>query len=256
MKIYMLMIDEERFFFFADESDIDHEDRSEVEEAGDSKSGLRKWVHGRIVKFKQAWHDAGSGALYWVRRIWDWLHTLVRPDESMLAQLRTARRIKLHHPAAHSHGDVLAKWRDYLTWQRRRHSFWLGFNAVITPFATALFVLPGPNLIGYWFAYRAIHHGIVVWGITRAHRNQIPIEMHSVESLDRHIEHDGEGNARHPTLAHAGEQLERHVAWWRGSFLGIPRFRRSRVQAATQKPTSALTRPDDRETGEHAPPEL
>ncbi len=76
------------------------------------RSGVRKWVHERIAKFKTAWQDAGSGALYWVRRVWDWLHTLVRPDEPMLARLRTARRIKLHHPAARSEGDVLAKWRE------------------------------------------------------------------------------------------------------------------------------------------------
>ena len=132
-----------------------------------------------------AWQDASSGAVYWMRRAWDWLHTLVRPDETMLARLRSARRIKLHHPAAQSEVDVLARWRNYLTRQRWRHFFWLGVNALITPFATALFVLPGPNLIGIWFAYRTVHHGIVVWGITRVQRNLIPIELHALKSLDR-----------------------------------------------------------------------
>ena len=87
------------------------------------RSGIRKWVDDRVAKFKSAWQDAGSGALYWMRRVWDWLHTLARPDEAMLARLRSARRIKLHHPAARSEADVLGEWQSYLTRQGRRHLF-------------------------------------------------------------------------------------------------------------------------------------
>jgi hypothetical protein len=252
----MLLIDEERFFFFADESEPDQEDDDTIDSSAPPRSGVRQWIHDRIAKFKTAWQDAGSGALYWMHRAWDWLHTLVRPDEPMLARLRTTRRIKLHHPAAHSEVDVRAKWRNYLHRQWRRHFFWMGFNALITPFATALFILPGPNLIGFWFAYRTVHHGIVVWGISKAQRNLIPIELHSVKSLDQHIEADGDGNAHHTALQGAGEQLERHVAWWRGSFLGIPRFRPASDQAIAEKRANAMTRPDDRETGDHASSEL
>jgi Mitochondrial K+-H+ exchange-related len=253
----MLMIDDERFFFFADELELDQDDDDSSAPAAAPPSGARKWVHDRIAKFKAAWQDAGSGALYWMRRVWDWLHTLVRPDEPMLARLRSARRIKLHHPAARSEVDVLARWRNYLTRQWRRHFFWLGFNAVIAPISVILAVLPGPNLIGYWFAYRAVHHMIVVWGITRAHRNLIPTELHSVASLDRPVEHDGEGKARHAALEAAGEQLDHHVTWWRGSFLGIPRVvRRAADQTTADEPAHVLTRPDDPETGDHAPSEL
>ena len=182
-----------------------------------------------------------------LRRAWDWLHTLARPDETMLARLRLARRIRLHHPAAHREADVLDRWRKYLTTQQWRHCFWLGFNALVTPFATALFILPGPNLIGFWFAYRTVHHGIVVWGISRAQRNQIPIELHAVQSLDQHVEHDDDGNARHAALAGAEEELARHVAWWRSSFLGIPRLRTAHP-TTEEKPAHALTRPEDHET--------
>ncbi len=252
----MVLIDEERFFFFADESDPDRDDDDESGSPEEPRSGIRKWVVDRIARFKAAWHDAGSGALYWVREVWDWLHTLARPDEAMLARLRSARRIKLHHPAGRSEADVLDEWQSYLTRQGRRHYFWLGVNALITPFATVLALLPGPNVIGFWFAYRTVHHMIVVWGISRAQRNQIPTELHSVESLDQPVAHDGDGKARHAALEGADLKLGQHVSRCRRSFFGVPRTSRSESQPATKEATPIVNRPTEPETGNDASSEL
>lgn len=252
----MLSIDDERFFFFAADSELAHADDEDSGLPAPPRSGVRKWLHERLAKFKSAWHDAGSGALYWMRRVWDWLHTLVRPDEAMLARLRSVRRINLHHPAARSEVDVRAHWQTYLTRQRRRHLFWLGFNAVIAPISVILAILPGPNLIGYWFAYRAVHHTIVVWGISRVRRNLVPTELYSLESLDLPIELDGEGKARHAALEGAEEGLDEHVAWWRRSFFNLSRAGRASVPAAPGDPAHATTVPKNPETGENAPPEL
>ena len=253
----MLLIDDERFFFFADESELAHEaGEDDGSPAPPPQSGIRKWLHDRLAKFRSAWQDAGSGALYWMRRVWDWLHTLVRPDEAMLARLRSVRRINLHHPAARSEVDVRANWQSYLTRQWRRHLFWLGFNAVVAPVSVILAILPGPNLIGYWFAYRAVHHVIVVWGITRVRRNLVPTELHSLKSLDLPIEHDGEGKARHAAVDGPGEGLDEHVAWWRGSFFKMTRGGRASATVTPGEPAHARTGPKNPETGDHAPPEL
>jgi hypothetical protein len=256
VKIYMLLIDDERFFFFADESELAHEEGEDNSSSARPRSGIRKWLHDRLAKFKSAWQDAGSGALYWMRRVWDWLHSFVRPDEAMLARLRSVRRINLHHPAVRNKVDVHAHWQNYLIRQRRRHLFWLGFNAVIAPISVILAILPGPNLIGYWFAYRAVHHTFVVWGITRVRRNLIPTELHSLASLDVPIEQDDDGKARHTACNAAGEGLEKHVAWWRGSFFGMPRAGRASAPAAPAEPAHVITGPENPETGDHAPPEL
>jgi hypothetical protein len=194
--------------------------------------------------------------LYWVRRVWDWLHTLIRPDEPMLARLRSARRIKLHHPAARSEAHVLGEWQSYLTRQGRRHYLWLGVNALITPFATVLAVLPGPNVIGIWFAYRTVHHMIVVWGISRAQRNQIPMELEPVESLDQPVSHDGEGKARHAALEGADEKLDRHVSWWRRFSFRLPRIGRGESGPTAKATAQTVNRPAEPETGNHASAEL
>jgi hypothetical protein len=250
----MLFIDEKRFFFFADASDLADEDHGESLEP--PRSGVRNWIHSRFEKFKAAWHHAGSGALYWMHRVWDWLHKLVRPDEAMLARLWSVRRIHLHHPAARSDFEVRSSWRGYLDRQWRRHFFWLAFNAVIAPPSVILAVLPGPNVIGFWFAYRAIHHGLVVWGISRARRNLVPIEFHALESLDVPIEQDGDGNARHAAIESAGDELHKHLSWWRGSFLGISRCGRASTGVAQSEPAHAVVSTKKPEMGDDAPSEL
>ena len=87
------------------------------------------------------------------------------------------------------------------------------FNGSIAPLPLMLWVLPGPNLIGYWFAYRAIHHLLVVWGIRRVRRDVIPTELYPSTALDALIERDGDGKATHAALDGAAELLDEHVAW-------------------------------------------
>ena len=161
MKIYLLLIDHERFFFYSDESESSHDEGDGDGPSAGARPGVRGWLHDRYLRFKSAWQQSDSGALFWMRRSWDWLHSLAHPDEAMLARLRSARRIDLHHPAAQPGATVCAIWHDYLTRQWRRHLLWMSVNAVIAPFTVIFAILPGPNLIGYWFAYRAIHHVLV-----------------------------------------------------------------------------------------------
>jgi hypothetical protein len=217
VKIYLLLIDDARFFFYSDESESSREDGEGLDPSSPAQSGVRGWLHDRYMKFKTAWQHADSGALLWMRRSWDWLHSLAHPDEAMLARLRSTRRIDLHHPAAQRGSDVCVIWQDYLTRQWRRHLFWMSLNGVIAPFTVIFALLPGPNLIGYWFAYRAIHHVLILWGITRVQRNRVPTELHALDALDLPIERDAAGKARHAVLNGAALGLDEHVARFHGS---------------------------------------
>ena len=87
-------------------------------------------------------------------------------------------------------------------------------NGLVAPPALAmLWLLPGPNVIGYWFAYRAVHHALIVWGIRRVRRGRVELELRPVAELDRPIEVDDEGKARHAALDGEAARLEEHVAW-------------------------------------------
>jgi len=213
VKIYLLLIDQERFFFYSDESESSHDEGEEIESPSLPRRGLRGWFHDRYSRFKSAWEHADSGALLWMRRAWAWLQSWAHPDEAMLARLWSTRRIDLHHPAARPGDQVRAIWKQYLAQQWRRHLVWLSCNGAIAPFAFWLFILPGPNVIGYWFAYRTIHHLLVVWGIRRVRRDHIPTALHAIAALEVPIERDARGKPGHTALSGRAARLEEHLAW-------------------------------------------
>jgi hypothetical protein len=213
VKIYLLSIDERRHFFYADESEASPEEGDEPGASGPPPAGLKGRLLDRYHRIKSAWDHSESRVARWTRRTWDWLHSWSHPDESMLVRLRSARRIDLHHPASRTGDEVRALWGDYLTHRWWRHLLWMVLNTLVAPFAGLLAILPGPNVIGYWFAYRAIHHTMIVWGIRRVRKARIPVELHPRASLDRPIAVDEAGGAKHDAIDGEATHLDEHVAW-------------------------------------------
>jgi Mitochondrial K+-H+ exchange-related len=212
VKIYLFLIDNEKFFFYSDESEATLERQDGCAPAAEVQTGVGGWLNTQLGKLKIAWHDAESGVTFWLRRCWDWLHTWSHPDEWMLSQLRTAKLIELHYPASRTDDEVLAIWREYVSKQTNRHAVWLAINGVVAPFSVIFAILPGPNIIGYWFLYRAIHHLLVVWGTVRVRRGGVPTKLHPMDSLDMPVERDDAGKTSHVALAGGGERLGEHVA--------------------------------------------
>jgi hypothetical protein len=212
VKIYLLLIDDEKFFFYSDESEATPELLDGGDPAAEVHTGLGGWLYKNLSKFKTAWHDAETGVTFWLRRCWEWLHTWTHPDEWMLSQLRTAKMIELHYPGSRTGAEVLAIWQNYVSRQRNRHTVWMAINGVVAPFSVIFAILPGPNIIGYWFLYRAIHHLLIVWGTVRVRRGVIPTDLHPRDSLDIPVERDDAGKTSHAALAGRGERLGEHVA--------------------------------------------
>ena len=52
MKIYLLLIDHERFFFYSDESESSHDESEGDDSSSPPRSGLRGWLHDRYSRFK------------------------------------------------------------------------------------------------------------------------------------------------------------------------------------------------------------
>ena len=99
-------------------------------------------------------------------------------------------------------------------------------------------------------------HALIVWGIRRVRRNRVRIELHPLTSLDRPIERDEGGKARHAALDGEAAQLDEHVAWSETeSADAIPGEDRPATTApAGERPPSA--NPKSSETGDHATPQL
>ena len=208
MKVYLLLVNDEEFFFYSDDSEAD-ESR---EDDPAPLSGVRGWLQKRWYRVQKVFHEADAGVARWARRCWDWLHSLTRPDESMLVRLRSTRHVDLQHPASRAEEDVARIWHDYLARRWRAHAVCLSYNTIIAPAALALlWPLPGPNLIGYWFAYRAVHHWLILRGIRSVRKGRIATRYHADTTLDQPVQRDPEGKARHAAVNGSGDRLDDYL---------------------------------------------
>jgi hypothetical protein len=213
VKVYLLSIDNRRFFFYADAAESAREDDT-TEPPRPPAAGLWGRLQDRYHQLKSTWEHSDSRIARWTRQTWDWLHSWTHPDEAMLVRLRSTPCIDLHHPASRPAIEVQALWAEYLNNRWWRHLLWMSANSLVAPITLAtLWILPGPNLIGYWFLYRAIHHALIFWGIRRARTGRIRVDFHALESLDRPVERDDEGKAKHAAFDRTAPELDDHVAW-------------------------------------------
>jgi hypothetical protein len=156
--------------------------------------------------------DPEGGVTRRIGRVWNWLHSFCHPDEAMHVQFGVADEVVLHHPASESVERVGKAWRRYLRRRSRSHAWWATVNAVVLPFATVLAILPGPNVIGFWFAYRAVYHFLGYRGIRRVRRGGVATRWRAEESLDKPVAY-GEGfDPKHEALAD-GAKLGEYLQW-------------------------------------------
>lgn len=208
VKVYLLLVNQERYFFYSDDSEAE-----ESSEGGqDARAGFVARLMERWRQLQTSVRTSKAGMARWIRRSWEWLHKRARPDETMLARFRSSRRIDLHHPANRSRNEVAEIWHRYLTERARQHTIYFGYNVIIAPFAVALlWPLPGPNVIGFWFAYRTVHHWFVLKGIRFVRSGRIPTEYHGDSALDLPIDQDENGQARHGGIDGRGDKLDDYL---------------------------------------------
>jgi len=203
VKVFLIALDHGQSFFYS-EDDVDDAP------AASNRTGWCGWIDRSYQRMAEALRHPQGGLLLTLKRCWDWLQQRMHPDERLLAALRRAHLIEIYHPASLSGEAVLAEWRAYLRRRGWRHIGWLVFDGVLAPLSVFLWVLPGPNVIGYWFAYRAVLHVLILLGIRRALRGRVETIVHPVAGL----EHDGDLRRDHgigpEPLAREARVLDRH----------------------------------------------
>ncbi|MHC5542661.1 hypothetical protein ACYOEI_30920 [Singulisphaera rosea] len=182
MKVYLLLTDDGRRLFYAETPE------ESPDEEPTHHRGLRGWVERKARHLRSAWHHSESGVTARLRHVWSWLQERTYADESLLVRLRSAPTVEIHHPAGLSRDEVRELWKNYLASRKRRHLPWLCVNAFIAPLTVVLAPLPGPNLVGYWFGYRAIRHLLAFLGLRHAQRGVgVGLTFHPARVLDQPI---------------------------------------------------------------------
>lgn len=179
MKVYLLPLEDEECLFYSEGPEA----ATEAEEAA-PREGVRGWAEQKYKSLQVVLNESESGVGLRVRRAWEWLQKRTAPDEPLLRSLRGVGSIELVHPATMDERRTRERWEDYLSSRNRRHTFWLVVNAIFSPLTLLLAPLPGPNVIGYWFVYRAVCHLLARLGIRRARSIDVQTTLVASSALD------------------------------------------------------------------------
>lgn len=161
-----------------------HEDLDRAMAERPPHHGVRGWFERKAAHYKTTWHHSGSAVVRGARGVWDWLQRQTYSDEPLLAHLRLLPSVEVAHAPSLGEDDAAKLWENYLTARQRRHAAWFAVNVLVSPLTVLLAPLPGPNLIGYWFAYRAFHHGLILAGVRKAKAGRVPATFHEAEAAD------------------------------------------------------------------------
>jgi hypothetical protein len=180
VKIYLLRLDEAHAFFYAEPGP-----ELPVEPAPALSGSLIGWLDRKWRLWRQRLAEAESRTGRVLRSLEHRMLRFVAADEAMLRTFRTAKPEILIHPENFPVATILRLWRHYLAREQRRHQFWLLINLVLLPPAVLLAVLPGPNIFGFWFAFRVAGHALALAGIAPARRTADLLVLEPCPILDK-----------------------------------------------------------------------
>jgi hypothetical protein len=149
------------------------------ERAGPRASGRGVWrrlldAFARVLAAVEREHDSAGGdgtaaspspgLLARLRsRFLRWIAERVA-DQRVLWRLQGQTRVRAFHPAGLDPAAALAAIHSGLRAESRRHAGWLGLDTVCLLLSLLLIPLPGPNMIGYYFAFRVVGHVLSIRG--------------------------------------------------------------------------------------------
>lgn len=180
MKVYLLPVEDDECLFYSEGP----ETAGEVEVAAPERDGVRGWAERKYKSLQAVLTESESGVGLRMRRAWEWLQKRTAPDEPLLRSLRGVGAIEIVHPSSLEEDEACRRWKCYLSSRSRRHTFWLVVNAAFSPVTLLLAPVPGPNIIGYWFVYRAVCHLLARLGIRNARSEAVTTEFVASSELD------------------------------------------------------------------------
>jgi hypothetical protein len=85
-------------------------------------------------------------------------------EQRLLWNLRRERAVAAFHPQDLTFEQTLTLIHRMLQRDYERHRVWLVVDTLLLTGSIALILLPGPNIIGYYFAFRVMGHWLSIRG--------------------------------------------------------------------------------------------
>ena len=100
------------------------------------------------------------------RRSMRWVAETIA-EQRLLWNLRRLDAAVLHYPDDITAESALVIMRKHLARDFDKHRFWLAIDSLLMLASGLLILVPGPNIVGYYFAFRVVGHFFSVRGARR-----------------------------------------------------------------------------------------
>jgi hypothetical protein len=182
--VYLVPIGSGRFELYTEPADVAPDRTTSHEPAGFWSRTVRR-LHDRWHETAAHAESGGGPPAGRLARARGWLVRRIAEsiaEQRTLWSLRGVASASFVHPANLSSELAAAIRERLLALARRHHGWWLIANLVGVAITAVLVLLPGPNLIGYYFVFRAIGH-FLSWRGARQALDQIAWTPRPEEAL-------------------------------------------------------------------------
>jgi hypothetical protein len=107
-------------------------------------------------------------------RLQDWIMSWVAEriaEQRLLWNLRRETAVTAFHPQDLTFDQAHTLIRRTLQRDWERHRLWLVVDGILMLGSIALVLIPGPNIVGYYFAFRVMGHWLSIRGALQGLRN-------------------------------------------------------------------------------------
>jgi hypothetical protein len=156
LSIYLLPVGAGRFELYS-------EPPEEGPLAAPREGVLRRFVHRLHERWREAVHTARRSDAH-VGRFARWRDRGVCRIAEMIAEQRTLWSLRtepsavLVYPSDLSESAAIARRTDMLAHARRHHGLWAIFDGLLFLISGLLALVPGPNVLAYYFGVRLVGH--------------------------------------------------------------------------------------------------
>ena len=162
MDVFVIPVGPDRYELYC-EQPVMGEEPIEPESAGFIGRLRRRF--GGIVRAAEAHHRAEASdpePKSWIGRMQDrgmaWVAERIA-EQRLLWTLRGETSATAAHPATMSFEQVHSLIRNSLQRDYERHRMWLVIDTIGMLASVALVIIPGPNVVGFYFLFRVGGHG-------------------------------------------------------------------------------------------------
>lgn len=122
----------------------------------------RALAEGEAARTRTGTHDEAERG--WIRRTVTRKLAEAVAEQRLLWHLRRETAVNLVHPDDITPAAALELMRGLLSPDRDKHRRWCVIDALLTVASTPLALVPGPNVLAYYFIFRSVGHFLSMQG--------------------------------------------------------------------------------------------